>query len=135
MPLRVVRSPGCRRIYSDEELGLRKDEIMIDTGEIAAALGYVPTDPNRNTSLLRVAARMRGVAILAANEANISGVVRTSNPRHVPRLLEQTGAESATVIPLSRAEACRRIRKIYPNDRDRQILCEAGLDRYYTNVE
>ena len=135
MPLRVVQSPGCRRIYSDEELGLRKDDILIDTGSIAESLGYVPTDPDRNTGLLRVAARMRGVAILAANEANVSGVVRTSNPRSVPRLLEQTGAESATVIPLSRAEACRRIRKIYPNDRDRQILCEAGLDRYYSNGE
>ena len=135
MPLRVVQSPGCRRIYSDEELGLRKDDILIDTGSIAESLGYVPTDPDRNTGLLRVAARMRGVAILAANEANVSGVVRTSNPRSVPRLLEQTGAESATVIPLSRAEACRRIRKIYPQDRDRQILCESGLDRYYTNGE
>ena len=135
MPLRVVQSPGCRRIYSDAELGVGADDIVIDTGSIAESLGYVPTDPDRNTGLLRVAARMRGVAILAANEANVSGVVRTSNPRSVPRLLEQTGAESATVIPLSRAEACRRIRKIYPNDRDRQILCEAGLDRYYTNGE
>ena len=135
MALRVVQSPGCRRLYTDVELGLRKDDIVIDSGEIAAALGYVPTDPNRNTSLLRVASRMRGVAIVAANDANLSGIVRTSNPRSVPRLLEQTGAESATTIPLSRAEACRRIRKIYPNDRDRQLLCEAGLDRYYTNVE
>ena len=135
MPLRVVQSPGCRRIYSDEELGLRKDDILIDSGLIAEALGYVPTDPNRNTSLLRVASRMRGVAIVAANEANISGVVRTSNPRSVPRLLEQTGAAAATVVPLSRAEACRRIRRIYPNDRDRAALCEIGLDRYYTNGE
>ena len=135
MPLRVVQSPGCRRIYSDEELGLRDNDILIDTGSIAESLGYVPTDPNRNTALLRVASRMRGVAIVAANEANISGVVRTSNPRSVPRLLEQTGAESATVVPLSRAEACRRIRRLFPNDRDRQILCEAGLDRYYTNGE
>ena len=95
----------------------------------------MPTDPNRNTSLLRVASRMRGVAIVAANEANISGVVRTSNPRSVPRLLEQTGAAAATVIPLSRAEACRRIRRIYPNDRDRAALCEIGLDRYFTNGE
>ena len=114
---------------------MKDQDIVIDSGEIAAALGYDPTDPNRNTGLLRVAARMRGVAILAANEANVSGVVRTSNPRSVPRLLEQTGAESATVIPLSRAEACRRIRRLYPNDRDRAALCEIGLDRYYTNGE
>ena len=87
-----MQSPGCRRLYTDAELGLRKDDIVIDSGEIAAALGYVPTDPNRNTSLLRVASRMRGAAIAAANETNISGVVRTSNPRHVPRLLEQTGS-------------------------------------------
>ena len=131
MPLRVVQSPGCRRIYSDEELGLGDNDILIDSGSIAESLGYVPTDPNRNTALLRVAARLRGVAIVAANEANISGVVRTSNPRSVPRLLQQTGAESAETIPLSRAEACRRIRKIYPNDRDRQVLCELGLDRYF----
>ena len=135
MPLRVVQSPGCRRLYSDSELGLRDDDILIDTGAIAESLGYDPTSSTANTALLRVASRMRGVAIVAANEANISGVVRTSNPRHVARLLEQTGAESATVIPLSRAEACRRIRRIYPNDRDRQILCEAGLDRYYSNGE
>ena len=135
MALRVVQSPGCRALYSDSDLGVSPGDVVIDTGDIAAALGYDPTDPDANTSLLRVASRMRGVAILAANDANLSGIVRTSNPRSVPKLLEQTGAPSATVIPLTRAEACRRIRRIYPNDRDRQILCEAGLDRYYTNVE
>ena len=136
MPLTVVQSPGCLDVIEDE-LGdlLEAGDIVIDVGAIAESLGYVPTDPDANKALLRVASRMRGVAIVAANEANISGVVRTSNPRSVPRLLEQTGAEAATVIPLSRAEACRRIRKIYPNDRDRQLLCEAGLDRYYDNAE
>ena len=132
MALRVVQSPGCRRLYSDSELGLRDDDILIDTGAIAEALGYDPTSSTANTAMLRVASRMRGLAITAANEANINGVVRTSNPRHVPRLIEQTGAASATVIPLSRAEACRRIRRLFPNDRDRQILCESGLDRYYS---
>ena len=135
MPLRVVQSPGCRRIYSDEELGLRKDDIVIDTGSIAESLGYVPTDPNRNTALLRVASRMRGVAILAANEANISGVVRTSNPRSGQRLLAATGASKVEVIAVTRSEACRRIRRLYPNDRDRAALCEIGLDRYFDNVE
>ena len=135
MALRVVQSPGCRRLYTDTELGLGKDEIMIDTGEIAEALGYSPTDPDRNTALLRVAVRMRGIAIVAANEANLSGIVRTSSPPSVPRLLKQTGASKVEVVHLSRSQACARIRKIYPNDRDRQILCEAGLDRYYNNVE
>ena len=135
MALRVVQAPGCRAIYSDEDLGVRAGDVVIDTGELAAALGYDPTSPTANKSLLRVASRLRGLAIMAANDANLSGIVRTSNPRSVPRLLEQTGAEAATVIPLTRAEACRRIRKIYPNDRDRQILCEQELDRYYGNVE
>ena len=134
MALRVVQAPGCRAIYSDEDLGVRAGDVVIDTGELAAALGYDPTSPTANKSLLRVASRLRGLAIMAANDANLSGIVRTSNPRSVPRLLEQTGAEAATVIPLTRAEACRRIRKIYPNDRDRQILCEQGLDRYYGNA-
>ena len=135
MALRVVQAPGCREIYSDEELGVRAGDIVIDTGEIAASLGYDPTSPTANKALLRVASRMRGVAILAANDANLIGIVRTSNPRSVPRLLEQTGSQAATVIPLTRAAACRRIRKIFPNDRDRQILCEQGLDRYFNNVE
>ena len=133
MPLRVVQAPGCREIYSDDDLGVRAGDVVIDTGDIAASLGYDQTSPTANKALLRVASRMRGVAIVAANDANLSGIVRTSNPRSVPRLLEQTGTLTATVIPLTRAEACRRIRKLFPNDRDRQILCESGLDRYFGN--
>ena len=135
MALRVVQAPGCRAIYSDADLGVRENDIVIDTGDIAASFGYDPTDPTANKALLRVASRMRGVAIVAANDANLSGIVRTSNPRSVPRLLEQTGTTSATVIPLTRAEACRRIRRLFPSDRDRAALCELGLDRYYSNVE
>ena len=135
MALRVVRSPGCSRILRKKELGVRPGEILIDTGEIAESLGFDPTSPNANRDLLRVAGRLRGLAIIAAREAGISGVVRTSNPRSVPKLLEQTGAQSETVIQLSRAEACRRIRALYPDNRDRQILCELGLDRYFSRVE
>ena len=135
MALRVVQAPGCRAIYSDDELGVTAGDVVIDSGSIAASLGYDPTSPTANKLLLRVAVRMRGVAITAANDANLSGIVRTSNPRSVPRLLEQTGTMRATVISLTRAEACKRIRRIFPNDRDRQVLCESGLDRYYSNVE
>ena len=71
------------------------------------------------------------MAITAALEDGISGVVRTSNPRSGQRLLAATGATKVEVIHLTRSEACRRIRKIYPNDRDRQLLCEQGLDRYF----
>ena len=133
MALRVVQSPGCRDIYSDAELGVSDGDIVIDTGDIAASLGYDPTDPDANKSLLRVASRMRGVAIAAANDSNISGIVRTSNPRNVPKLLEQTGTLQATVIPLTRAEACKRIRKLIPDNRERAALCEQGLDRYFDN--
>ena len=133
MALRVVQAPGCRAIYSDADLGVRAGDVVIDSGSIAESLGYDPTSPTANKALLRVASRMRGVAILAANDANLSGIVRTSNPRSVPRLLEQTGTTTATVIPMTRAEACRRIRRIFPNDRDRAALCEIGLDRYFSN--
>ena len=131
MALRVVQSPGCRDLYSDAELGLLPGDIMIDTGDIAAGLGYDPTDPEANPALLKVASRMRGIAILAANESNLNGVVRTSNPRSVPRLLEQTGTSAPKVIALTRSEACRRIRKLLPDNRDRAALCELGLDRYF----
>ena len=133
MALRVVQSPGCREIYSDAELGVREGDIVIDSGEIAASLGYDPTDPDANKSLLRVASRMRGIAIVEANDSGLSGIVRTSNPRHVPKLLEKTGTLTATVIPLTRAEACRRIRRLFPDNRERAALCEAGLDRYFNN--
>ena len=133
MALRVVQSPGCRELVSDDDLGVVPGEIVIDTGDIAASLGYDPTAEVPNTALLRVAVRMRGTAIVAANDAGVSGIVRTSNPRHVPKLLEQTGAQSAKVIPLTRAEACRRIRRLLPDNRERQLLCEQGLDRYYGN--
>ena len=132
MPLRVVQSSGCSRILTDDELGLEDGEILIDAGEIAESIGYVPTDPDANKALLGVAVRMRGVAIVAAQEAGINGVVRTSNPRNAQRLAEQVGGEVRTV-DLSRAEACRRIRALYPNNRDRQLLCELGLDRYFNN--
>ena len=100
MALRVVQAPGCRAIYSDDDLGVRAGDVVIDTGDIAAALGYDPTSPTANKALLRVASRMRGVAILAANDANLSGIVRTSNPRSVPRLLEQTGAQAGDGDPV-----------------------------------
>ena len=135
MALRVVQSPGCREIYSDSDLGVRENDIVIDSGSIAKSLGYDPTSPTANKALLRVASRMRGVAIKAALEDGISGVVRTSNPRSGTRLLAVTGATRVEILSVTRAEACRRIRKLFPNDRDRAALCELGLNRYFNNVE
>ena len=131
MALRVVQAPGCRDIYSNSDLGVSAGDIVIDTGSIAASLGFDPTDPNANKGLLKVASRLRGLAIKAALEDGISGVVRTSNPRSGTRLLAVTGASKVEVLSVSRAEACRRIRKLFPNDRDRQILCELGLEQVF----
>ena len=135
MALRVVQGPGCRDIYSDSDLGLRPGDIVIDTGDIAKSLGYDPTDPTANKALLKVASRLRGLAIRAAREDGLDGVVRTSNPRSGQRLLDVTGAKKVEIIALTRAEACRRIRALFPDNRDRQILCELGLDRYFSRVE
>ena len=65
MALRVVQAPGCRQIYSDADLGVRAGDIVIDTGDIAKSLGYDPTSPTANKALLRVASRLRGLAIKA----------------------------------------------------------------------
>ncbi len=135
MPLRVVVSPGCSDILTEAELALQQGEVLIDTGKIAEALGYSPTDPNRNTEILRIAQRARGLAIVAAQEANLDGIVRTGNPNHVERLREQIGGGEVRTIALTRAEACRRIRARFPSDRDRQLLCEAGLDRYFASID
>ena len=81
-------------------------------------------------SLLRVAIAMRTTAIKVALDQGVDGVVRTGSPRNAARLVAQTGG-SLRVIDISRAEACRRIRRLFPNNRDRQLLCEQGLDRYF----
>ena len=88
MALRVVQAPGCREIYSDDDLGVRAGDIVIDTGDIAASLGYDPTSPTANKALLRVASRMRGAAIVAANRReperhrqDIQPAKRAASPR------------------------------------------------------
>ena len=134
MALRVVQSPGCADIYSDDELGLRPSDILIDTGKIAESIGYDPTDPNRNPALLKVASRLRGLAIKAALEEGVSGVVRTSNVKGGKRLLGVTGATRVEVIALTRSEACKRIRQLLPNNRDRAAMCELGLSRYFDDA-
>ena len=58
MSLRIVQSPGCRAIYSDDDLGIRPGDIVIDTGDLAASLGFDPTSPTANKGLLKVASRL-----------------------------------------------------------------------------
>ena len=132
MPLRIVQSPGCSDILEEDELGLEAGEILIDTGTIAASIGYSPTDPAANRALLRVAARMRSLAIVAANEEGVSGIIRTSNrrPEKLERLRQLAGGASVRVVPMTREEACRRIKRVVPNAA-RRAACELGLGRYF----
>ena len=133
MALNVIQSPGCADLIADDlQEIVDGGGVVIDTGRIAESLGWNPTDPDRNMDLLRVAVGMRTTAIKIARERGLDGVVRTSttNPAAVARLTAQTGGTVRT-IALTRAEACRRIRAIFPNNRDRQAMCEEGLDRYY----
>ena len=135
MALTVLQSPGCADLIADDLQEIVNDGgVVIDAGRIAESLGWNPTDPDRNMDLLRVAVGMRTTAIKIARERGLDGVVRTSttNPAAVARLTAQTGGTVRT-IAMTRAEACRRIRKIFPNSRDRQAMCEEGLDRYYGN--
>ena len=135
MSLTVWQSPGCADLIADDlQEIVDRGDLVIDTGRIAESLGWNPTDPDRNMDLLRVALGMRTTAIKIARDRGLDGVVRTSttNPSAVARLTAQTGGAVRT-IAMTRAEACRRIRKIFPNNRDRQAMCEEGLDRYYGN--
>ena len=133
MALTVWQSPGCADLIADDlQEIVDGGGVVIDAGRIAESLGWNPTDPDRNMDLLRVALGMRTTAIKIATARGLNGVVRTSttNPASVARLTAQTGGTVRT-IAMTRAEACRRIRKIFPNSRDRQAMCEEGLDRYY----
>ena len=133
MPLDVIQSPGCADLIADDlQEIVDGGGVVIDVGRIAESLGWNPTDPNRNMGILPVAIGMRTTAINIARERGLDGVVRTSttNPAAVARLTAQTGGTVRT-IAMTRAEACRRIRAIFPNNRDRQAMCEEGLDRYY----
>ena len=112
---------------------------VIDTGEIAANRS-VTTRPTR----ISEHGRCSGWRQSDARRGDCGGALEDELERRCQNIQPaKRGASAsnrrartaATVIPLSRAEACRRIRKIYPQDRDRQILCESGLDRYYTNGE
>ena len=135
MALTVWQSPGCADLIADDlQEIVDGGGVVIDSGRIAESLGWNQTDPDRNMDLLRVALGMRTTAIKIARDRGLDGVVRTSttNPAAVARLTAQTGGTVRT-IAMTRAEACRRIRKLFPNSRDRQAMCEEGLDRYYGN--
>ena len=133
MPLRIVQSPGCSDVLTEEELGLEAGEVLIDTGKIAESIGYSPTDPAANRALLRVAARMRSLAIVAAQEEGVSGIIRTSNrrPEKLERLRQLAGGAAVREVPISREEACRRIRRLVPDDEARLEACLFGLGRYF----
>ena len=136
MALDVIQSPGCADLIADDLQAISdRGGVVIDTGRIAESLGWNPTDPNRNQALLRVAVGMRTTAIKIARDNNLDGVVRTSNrsPAALVKLTAQAGG-TVRVVAMTRAEACRRIRKLLPNNRDRQAMCEEGLDRYYNNA-
>ena len=133
MALRIVQSPGCSDVLTEDELGLQPGEILIDTGRISESIGYNPADPGANRALLRVAARMRSLAITAATDTGVDGIIRTSNtvPAKVERLRELAGGASVRRVEISREEACKRIALLVPNDAARRQACEEGLDRYF----
>lgn len=133
MALRVVRSPGCREILRPSELALGENELVIDTGQLARAMGYDPTAARPNRAILPIASAARTTAIKAAIGDGVDAVVRTGDrsARALDRLRALAPNATVTDIPITRSEACRRIRALYPNDRDRQLLCERGLDRYF----
>ena len=127
MALNVWQSPGCADlIASDLDEIVEAGGVVIDAGRIAQSLGWSPTDSNRNMALLRVAVGVRTTAIKIAREQGLDGVVRTGSPRNAARLVAQTGG-SLRVIDISRAEACRRIRRLFPNNRESPAALRTGI--------
>ena len=134
MALDVIQSPGCADLIADDLQAISdRGGVVIDTGRIAESLGWDPTDPNRNQALLRwrsgcgprrsrlrerQQSRWRG-----PHEQSVSRRARTSSRR------KRAGPFAWSTM--TRAEACRRIGRSLPNNRDRAGDVREGLDRFY----
>ena len=132
MPLSVLVSPGCAEVsedYLDRTLG--DDDVLIDVGTIFQAVTRSSVIPNTRPSALRLAVALQTEAIRIARQADLNGIVRTSNGArsNIEKLQLETGG-AVKVLAIDRETACKRISGLVKGE-DRKAACEQGLSRFY----
>ena len=133
MPLRILAGPGCfpagKQRHLDKHRG--PTEVVIDVGEIYRSLGGREDIPSRDPVTLRLAFRLRKLAIKIARDTELDGIVTTSNGDRaaLDKLAREAGATAIHVLAPTRDVVCRRIDKLVSGDRAK--VCEEGLSRWY----
>ena len=109
-------------------------DVIIDSGLLRAALfpglaGVILGD--ETSDILRFIQWVRWAAVRHAGEVQASGIVTTSDPRDIDRILALTGgtrAENLRIVDPGRAEVLRRLAKSQPG---RDSACTEAVDRWY----
>ena len=132
MPLHVLAGPGCDAAGKDAYVAKHKrpDDVVISVGRIYESLAADGSIPSSNSALLRMALGLRTTAIRFARERELDGWVLTSNGRRadLDRLVAETGAPGVTVLKMTEAQACARVRQVV-TAADRHAACEDGIKR------
>ena len=132
MPLHVLAGPGCDAAGKDAYVAKHKrpDDVVISVGRIYDALTADGSIPSSNSAALRMALGLRTTAIRFARERELNGWVLTSNGNRadLDHLVAETGAPGVTVLKMTEAQACARVRQVV-TAADRHAACEDGIKR------
>ena len=131
MPLHVIAGPGCDSVGKDEYLEdeLEEGDVVISAGRIFKSLtGEIGIPSENNPVALRLALKLRAVAIRTAREKELNGWVLTSNGNRadLEKLRQMAGADEVRVLAYTEAEACAKIRAVVPAG-ERRAACELGV--------
>ena len=134
MALDVLAGPGCAAVKAQTIATLKRGRdgfLELDRTAMYRALGGTATSPASDPELYRVASYMLSAAVRFAREKGLDGVVTTSNGSRsrLNALVSEAGGRLLVTAP-SRAEVCRRLRRVVPEAARREV-CEEGLDRWY----
>ena len=134
MAITVVAGPaggGKGRVAADLA---EPEDVIIDSGLLRAALfpGLVDVILGDGTEdVLRFLQWVRWAAIRHAGDVRASGVVTTSDPRSIDRILSLTGgnrAENLRIVDPGRPAVLSRLAHSQPG---RDSACTEAVDRWY----
>ena len=134
MPIDVLAGPGCAEVKAEEisDLARGRDGFTVfDATAFYRALGGTAVSPASDPGVYRTASYALAAAVRFARQNGIDGVVTTSNGdrSRIADLVQAAGGRVLLTDP-GRAEVCRRLRLVVPEDARRKV-CEQGLDRWY----